>query len=101
MAILALADSIEAASRSIEKPTPTRIENLISDIVKARLSDGQLDECDLTLAQLNEIKKSFVFTLTNMLHGRISYIQDENKSSQSTTKTQDKQTEPGNHWQSG
>lgn len=77
MAILMLADSCEAASRSLEKPTPVRIGNLISDIFNARLRDGQLDECNLTLAELNTIKQSFIFSLTNMLHGRVAYPKEE------------------------
>ncbi len=78
MAILMLADSCEAASRSLEKPTPVRITNLINDIFDTRLRDGQLDECNLTLAELNKIKQSFIFSLTNMLHGRIAYPKNEN-----------------------
>ena len=77
MAILMLADSCEAASRSLEKPTPVRIVNIISDIFNARLNDGQLNECNLTLHELDTVKKSFVFSLTNMLHGRIAYPKDE------------------------
>lgn len=73
MAILMLADSCEAASRSLEKPTPVRITNLISDIFTARIDDGQLDECSLTLAELTAIRRSFIFSLTNMLHGRVAY----------------------------
>jgi len=87
MAILMLADSCEAASRSLDKPTPVRITSLIHDIFEARLSDGQLDECNLTLRELNTVKESFVFSLTNMLHGRIAYPKDENES--------DKQSENG------
>ena len=79
MAILMLADSCEAASRSLDKPTPVRINNLINDIFDTRLRDGQLDECSLTLAELNKIKQSFVFSLTNMLHGRVAYPKDENR----------------------
>ncbi len=78
MAILMLADSCEAASRSLEKPTPVRIANLISDIFDARLRDGQLDECTLTLRELDTVKQSFIFSLTNMLHGRIAYPKEEN-----------------------
>jgi putative nucleotidyltransferase with HDIG domain len=78
MAILMLADSCEAASRSLDKPTPIRINNLISDIFDARLRDGQLDQCNLTLAELTTIKQSFVFSLTNMLHGRVAYPKEEN-----------------------
>ena len=80
MAILMLADGCEAASRSLDKPTPVRVANLISDIFDSRLRDGQLDECSLTLAELNKIKQSFIFSLTNMLHGRVAYPKDENLS---------------------
>lgn len=82
MAILMLADSCEAASRSLDKPTPVRITNLITDIFEARLADGQLDECNLTLRELNTVKQSFVFSLTNMLHGRIAYPENENDADQ-------------------
>lgn len=79
MGILLLADSVEAASRSMEKPTPSRIENLVNEIVDTRLQDHQLDDCDLTFSQLNAIKRSFVFSLTNMLHGRVPYPKDEDR----------------------
>jgi len=83
MAILALADSIEAASRSIDKPTSNRIEHLVNEIVDRKLRDGQLDECDLTLKQLSSIKRTFIFSLTNMLHARISYPNDKTGNSKS------------------
>lgn len=86
MAILMLADGCEAASRSLDKPTPVRLANLISDIFESRLHDGQLDECNLTLTELNRIRESFVFTLTNMLHGRIAYPKDENNRTESAEK---------------
>lgn len=79
MAVLMLADSCEAASRSLDKPTPVRIRNLIDDIFDSRLRDGQLDECSLTLRELHIIKESFIFSLTNMLHGRVAYPKDEKK----------------------
>lgn len=77
MAILCLADPVEAASRAIEKPTASRIENLITDLFQKKIKDGQLDECPLTLAELATLRNSFVFTLTNMLHGRIPYPDDD------------------------
>ncbi len=83
-AIVCLADAVEAASRSLEKTTPTHIENLVDEIVNNRLLDGQLDACGLTLAELSRIKQSFVFSLTNMLHGRIAYPKDENRDKQQT-----------------
>ncbi len=95
MGILSLADSVEAASRSMEKPTASRIENLVNEIVNGKLQDGQLDECNLTLAELATIKRSFVFTLTNMLHGRIAYPQDENRNKQQTGKVPGASTEAG------
>jgi putative nucleotidyltransferase with HDIG domain len=77
MAILMLADSCEAASRSLDKPTPTRIAGIINDIFDARLRDRQLDECNLTFSELDKVKQSFVFSLTNMLHARVAYPKDE------------------------
>ncbi|MFA7256353.1 MAG: HDIG domain-containing metalloprotein [Kiritimatiellales bacterium] len=85
MAILMLADGCEAASRSLDKPTPVRITNLITDIFESRLRDGQLDECSLTLAELNKIKQAFIFSLTNMLHGRVAYPKEEEKIPNSKT----------------
>jgi len=93
MAILMLADSCEAASRSLGKPTPVRITNLINDLFDARLRDGQLDECDLTLAELNKIKQSFIFSLTNMLHGRVAYPKNENR----TDKPAETPDQPAGH----
>jgi len=72
-AIISLADSIESASRTIGKPTPARVEQLVDEIVRNRVLDGQLDECDLTLAQIAQIKDSFVKTLLSMMHSRIRY----------------------------
>jgi putative nucleotidyltransferase with HDIG domain len=77
MAILMLADGCEAASRSIDKPTPVRVATLIGEIFDSRLRDGQLDECNLTLAELNKVKQSFIFSITNMLHGRVAYPKNE------------------------
>ncbi len=75
--IICLADAVEAASRSLEKPTPAHIENMVNDIVRKRLEDGQLDECELSLLDLWKIRRAFVFTLATMLHGRIAYPKDE------------------------
>jgi len=71
--LISLADAIESASRSLEKPTPARIEQLVSEIVESRLLDGQLDECPLTLGELGLVKESFTATLRSMLHKRVSY----------------------------
>jgi len=90
-AIVCLADAVEAASRSLEKPTPSHIEGLVNDIVRMRLEDGQLDESALKLSELTRVKHSFVFTLTTMLHGRIPYPKDESKGNQPPKAAQGRQ----------
>ena len=72
-AIISLADSVESASRSLQKPTPKKIDELIDNIFRDRLNDGQLDNATLTLADLAKIKKSFAATLRSMMHTRIEY----------------------------
>lgn len=72
-AILMLADGVEAASRTLEKPTLGRLENLVAQIINTHLSDGQLDECDLTLRDLRGIRDAFVRLLGGMLHTRVEY----------------------------
>lgn len=78
-AIVSLADMVESASRSLEKPTPQKIEQLVSDLIAQRIADGQLVECDLTLADLNTIAERFRFTLMTMLHTRIAYPKQDTK----------------------
>lgn len=76
-ALVCLADAVEAASRSLEKTTPANIEGLVHDIIDERIADGQLDHSDLTLTEIAKIKRSFIFSLANMLHGRTPYPKDE------------------------
>ena len=79
-AIISLADSVESASRTLAKPNSARVEQLVEDIVRNRLLDHQLDECDLTLAELALIKASFVKTLLSMMHSRIRYPKESHES---------------------
>lgn len=76
-AIIFLADTIEAASRSLKKTSPQHIDDLINKIVEERLADQQLVDCPLTFKELGELKKSFAFTLLNMLHSRVEYPEKE------------------------
>jgi putative nucleotidyltransferase with HDIG domain len=78
-AIVSLADIVESASRSLEKPTPQKIEQLINELIEERIADGQLDECDLTLGEVRVIAERFRFTLMTMLHTRIAYPKHESK----------------------
>jgi membrane-associated HD superfamily phosphohydrolase len=70
---------VESASRSLEKPTPQKIEQLVNELISQRIADGQLVECDLTLADLNLIAERFRFTLMTMLHTRIAYPKQDSK----------------------
>lgn len=72
-AIIFFADSIEAASRTLKKVSPPNVDELIDTMITSRIEDGQLDECPLTMQEIARIKKSFSFTLLNMLHSRIDY----------------------------
>jgi putative nucleotidyltransferase with HDIG domain len=72
-AIAMLADSVEASLRVLEVLTPVKLEAAIEQIVKSRLSSGQLDEAPLTLRQVNNVRAEFVRVLTGMYHNRIDY----------------------------
>lgn len=72
-AIVMLADSVEAAVRAIREPDKDKISSMISNIVRSKLEDGQLDECGLTLKDLKSIEKSFANTLLGIYHERIEY----------------------------
>lgn len=81
-AIIFFADGVEAASRSLKKVTQPAIEELIDEMFKSRIEDGQLDECPLTFQELHQIRSSFTYTLLNMLHSRVEYpkeISEKNK----------------------
>jgi hypothetical protein len=71
--IIMLADTVEAAARCLEKPTPARLQSLAENIVRDKLMDGQLDECDLTYKDLQKIQAAFVKRLSAIFHGRIDY----------------------------
>jgi len=72
-ALVMLADSVEAAVRSMVKPTPAKIEALTTRIIKERLTEGQFDQCDLTLRDLERIKSAFLKVLGGIFHTRIEY----------------------------
>ncbi len=72
-AIVLLADSVEAATRSLREPTPNRIEQEVHKIVNNKFIDGQLDECDLTLRDLEKISGIFIRLLASIYHSRVTY----------------------------
>ena len=71
--LVLLADSVEAASRTLENPTPARIKGLVQKIINNAFLDGQLDESELTLKDLNKIAESFNKILNGIYHHRIEY----------------------------
>ena len=73
LTIVSLADACEAASRSLDKPTPQKIQTLVEDIFVHRYNGGQLRNSELTLAEFELVKKSFITTLVSINHGRIAY----------------------------
>ena len=75
-AIVSLADSIESAARCLERVTPQKIEQLITDIIRKRVADGQLDDCDLRFRDLESIAEAFRHTLSSMMHSRVAYPDD-------------------------
>lgn len=72
-AITMLADAVEAASRTLADPTPARLKGLVKRVINDIFIDGQLDECDLTLRDLQKISFSFIQFLPNIYHERIGY----------------------------
>ncbi len=74
--LVMLADVVEAASRTLENPTPARIQGLVQNLINNVFSDGQLDNCELTLKDLHNIAKSFNKILNGIHHHRIEYTEN-------------------------
>ncbi len=77
--IMMLADAIEAAVRSIDDPTPQKLEATINELIKKRFEEGELDECPLTLKDLTNIKAAFVNVLVGIYHQRVKYPENGKK----------------------
>lgn len=71
--LIMLADVIEASSRTLSNPTPARIKSLVRERIEGIYMDGQLDECELTLSNLNTIAETFTKILTGIFHHRVDY----------------------------
>ncbi len=76
-AILMLSDSVEASVRSLGSHDEAAIRAMVSRIIAERLDDGQFDECDLTLRDLDRIREAFIAQLLGMYHRRIEYPQNK------------------------
>jgi putative nucleotidyltransferase with HDIG domain len=73
--LVMLADVVEAASRTLDNPTPSRIQGLVQNLINNIFSDGQLEECELTLKDLHKIARSFNQILNGIHHHRIEYTE--------------------------
>ncbi|MBI5205041.1 MAG: HDIG domain-containing protein, partial [Nitrospirae bacterium] len=89
-ALVMMADAVEAASRVLNDPTPARIAALVDRIINHIFLEGQLDECELTLKDISEIKNHFSYILTGIMHKRIDYpgfnFNEDSKKSQELPK---------------
>lgn len=72
-AIMMIADSCEAAARSLAEPTPENIRFIVTKIIDAIVADDQLDECDLTLRELTQIREAMIRSLVAIYHSRVDY----------------------------
>lgn len=92
--LVMLADTVEAASRTLENPTPARLQGVVQSQINKVFAEGQLDECELTLKDLHKIAKIFNKSLTGIFHHRVDYPKTENGSAKQSG-TGDKQPTRG------
>lgn len=99
-AIVMLSDSVEAASRTLDNPTPQRIQALTNSIITRIFLDDQLVRCDLTLRDLREIARSFNLVLSGIFHHRIDYpgkeLPGEKRRGEHQDKKHSEETKTGN-----
>ncbi len=84
--LVLLADAVEAASRTLTDPTAARVQGVVQKIVNKIFSDGQLDECELTLKDLHQIAKSFIQIIMGISHQRIEYPEPAAKGAEGRAK---------------
>ena len=92
--IIALADSVESASRTLRKPTLAKIKSMIEELIRNKINTGQLDECPMTLRELAVVKESFAATLRSMLHARIDYPKEEERPSGGSKRSDSQRISP-------
>ena len=92
-AIVMLADTVEAAAKTLKSPTPGRMRKLVGDLVEKRFLEGELEDCDLTMRDLKGIIEGFVSVLIGIYHERIEYPEDDrNKKAKTKDKSVPKNT---------
>ncbi len=88
-AVLMLCDGVEGAVRALPEPTPGRIEGIVSQVLQARLKDGQFNNCDITLRELHLVEESLVKSLCRFYHGRVAYPKDDASKAERTEQKDD------------
>ena len=76
-AVISIADSVEAAVRSMKQPNPEKIQQLVHSIIQGRVQEHQFDECDVSLRELKKIEKVLCETLNGIFHSRIEYPKED------------------------
>ena len=79
-AITLMADSVEGATRALDDPTPQNVEETVKKVINNKFIDGQLDECPLTLKEIEKISQTFIRILSAMYHTRVKYPEKKNGS---------------------
>ncbi|MGH7491559.1 MAG: HD family phosphohydrolase [bacterium] len=97
--IVMLADAVEATTRAFRDPSVSRIRNIVNQIVADRFTSGQLDECPLTLRDLNQIKLSFERTITGIFHGRVPYPVEQKSESNKEKRGDSQPAAMGRDWE--
>lgn len=90
IAVVMLCDGVEGAVRAMSEPTPGRIESVVKELIRKRLIDGQLDECDLTFRELGIVEKSLVKSLCALYHARIAYPESDEAEAREKSSTGEK-----------
>jgi len=93
-AITLLADSVEGATRSLDEPNPQNIEETVKKVINNKFIDVQLDECPLTLNEIDKITLTFIRILSAMYHGRVKYPEKKNGNSVSRKSAKKAAPEP-------
>lgn len=88
-AVIGIADSVEAAVRSLRNPTVDQVESMIEKIIKSRLDDHQFNDCDLTMKELDIIAKTLKESVMGIFHSRIEYPEEikKNKTTEETRRS--------------
>ena len=92
-AVVMLADTVEAASRTLDNPTEERLEKFIQTLINKKIENHQLDDCSLTFSDLTKIKESFVKLLVGVYHNRVKYPSQKDPSQDSSQGQEDKKTD--------